>query len=423
MFSGENKLKKMEKMNAKNLSVFFFALASVLLFVSSIAFVSANGELATIESIKVGDIFASGDEVSVVAGETVTVKVIFEAIETTSDVKMKVEFEGEKVDVEERTSSFNVEAGKKYSKTLSLRVPYELQDEVSSDLTVYVRIWNGDFRTEDSSITLRVQRPSYNVAIMSISSPQSVGAGELFPVDVVIKNNGYNEIDDMYATVKIASLGVERTSYFGDIINVEDDDNEDNEIRRFFLQIPQSAQPGLYAIEVEAYNSDIRISKTKQISITNEFTKNTFVTSLQKSVGVGEDADFNIVVVNPTNKLKVFRIVTESSSNIATSANNQLIAVPAGTSKTVTITATPQTKGDFDFGVSVFSGEELVDSLTLSVLASGKAGRSSGGSTNSGSVVALTIILVIIFLVLVGVLVALMRKKPEQAEELGESYY
>ena len=76
----------------------------------------------------------------------------------------------------------------------------------------------------------------------------------------------------------------------------------------------------------------------------------------------------------------------------------------------------PSSKGDYTFDVHLFAGEELVDSVKLGVLAEGR-------SANSGSIVALTIILVIIFLVLLGALIALMKKKPEQSEEFGESYY
>ena len=166
--------------------VFFFALASILLVANN--FVSAGAsELVTIDQIKIDDVFASGNEVAVVAGETITVKVMFTALQSASDVKLKLELEGAKVDEEAVTAPFTVEKGKKYSKTLTLTVPYELQDEVSDELTLDVKIWNGDFRTESDKISLNVQRPSYNAAIMSIDSAQSVKAGKIYSVDVVLK--------------------------------------------------------------------------------------------------------------------------------------------------------------------------------------------------------------------------------------------
>ncbi len=407
-------------MNAKNLMVFFFALASILLLVSPIVSARSIGnsnQLASIESIKIDDVFAMGSEVSVEAGSSVTVKVMFTALVDAADVRFKLNLEGEKVDSESVSSSFNVEQGQKYSKTLTLAIPYELQDEVSSDLTLAVKLWNGDYRTEDNSISLRVQRPSYSASIMSIDSVQSVEAGELLPVDIVLKNNGYNNLDNLYVTVKIAELGLERTSYFGDLQSIEDKHNSDTETKRFYLDVPFDAQAGSYTLEVEASNADMSVSGSKDIVVLNEFLGSTVITSMKKAVSVGSEAEFEIIVANPTDKLRVFRIVTESNGDLTTSVDEQLVAVPAGMTKVVTVTAEPESQGEYDFNVSVFAGEELVDSVTLSVLASGR-------SASSGSVVALTIILAVIFLVLLGALFALLRKKPvEQAEEFGESYY
>jgi len=401
----------MEKMNAKNLVVFFLALASILLIANTVV---AMEEIATIDIVRVDDVSALGEEVAVIAGETITVKVFFTALQTAADVKVKLELEGQKIDAEAVTQSFNIEKGKKYAKTLTLRIPYELQNEASDDTTLDIKIWNGDFRSEDDSIALRVQRPSYNAAIMTIDSSQTVEAGQIYPIDIVLKNTGYNNLDELYVTVKINALNLERTAYFGDLVAVDNDD--DTETKRFYLQIPFDADAGLYTLDVEASNADLSVSRTKQITIENEFSASTIATTLRKAVGVNEDAEFELIVANPTNKLRVFRIVPESSGDVDVSANVQLIAVPAGTTKTVGVTATPHAKGEYNFDVSVFAGEELVDSVTLTVYASGR-------SISSNSTVALTIILIVVLLVLLGVLYMLLRKKPEANEELGESYY
>src|SRR3989339_312279 len=165
----------MIKMNTKNLWVFFFALASILLVANN--FVSADESdnvspdgLVLIDSVKIDDVFA-------------------------------------------------------------------VQNEVSDELTLDIKIWNGDFRTENDRISLNVQRPSYNAAIMSIDTAQSVKAGKVLPVDVVLKNTGYNNLDDVYVTVKIDALGLERTSYFGDLIALENKYDEDTTTKRFLIEI------------------------------------------------------------------------------------------------------------------------------------------------------------------------------------------
>ena len=409
----------MIKMNKKNLMVFFLMFASIFLFVSgfttaiSNATNTTNNEIVRIDSVKINDLYATGDEVAVVAGETIIVKVFFTALVNAADVKVKIELEGQKVDVEAVTSPFNIEEGKKYTKTFALKIPYELQDETSDGSTLDIKIWNGDFKTENDSVSLRIQRPSYNAEIMSIDSSQTVGAGELFPVDIVLKNTGYNNLDDVYVTVKIDALGLERTSFFGDLVSIDDD--EDTDTKRFFLQIPSDVKAGIYDLDVKTYNSDFSANKVKQITIENEFSSNVIVTNLKKSVAVNDDAVFELIIANPTNKLRVFRIVSESNENLATSSNVEVVAVPAGMTKTITVTAHPSSKGEYSFNVILFAGEEVVESVTLNVLASGRS--------TSNSAIALTIILIIVFLVLLGVLFVLLRKKSETSEEFGESYY
>ncbi len=404
----------MIKMNTKNLWVFFFALASILLVANN--FVGAASELVTIDQVKIDDVFASANEVSVTAGETITVKVFFTSLQDASDVKLKLELEGAKVSEEATTAPFTVESKKKYSKTLTLTIPYELQDEVSDELTLDIKIWNGDFRTEDNRISLNTQRPSYNAAIMSIDSAQSVKAGKVLPVDVVLKNTGYSRLDDVYVTVKISALGLERSSYFGDLVAVESKYDDDTTTKRFLLEMPSDAKAGAYTLEVKAFNNDFSVSKSAQVAVENEFPTSAVAADIKKSASVGSATEFELVIANPTDKLRVFRIVTESNGDLTTGSSATLVSVPAGETKTISVTAKPESKGEYTFDVHLFAGEELVDSVKLGVLAEGR-------SAGSSSIVALTIILVIIFLVLLGALVALMRKNPKQSEEFGESYY
>lgn len=421
----------MAKMKAKKLMVFFLAFASILLVANSVIasgfdsdsedIPSSSGSLAVINAIQIDDVYAFGNEVAVEAGSVITIKVYFTALVNAADVRVKAELEGDKVDESATTSSFNVEKGKRYSKTLTLEVPRELQDEVSSDVTLALKIWNGDYRTISDKISLRVQRPSYSASIMSIDSASSVKAGKVYPVDIVLKNDGYNKLDNVYVTLKIAELGVERTSYFGDLVPIETNDNSDYTTKRFLLEIPYNAKAGSYLLEVEAKNSDFKAKASKEIKVINEFTAGSvIINKATQAASVNGKVDFEVVIANPTSDLRVFRVVTESNSGITTSSSAQLVAIPAGMTKSIVVTAKPHSKGEHLFDVSVFAGEELIESKKLTVLADG---RTSSGSASGSSVVALTIILAIIFLVLLGALYALLKKKPGQSEEFGESYY
>lgn len=403
-------------MNTKNLLVSFVAIAMTLFLVASVS----AGQIATVTEVTVDGINTAGNDVSVVAGETISIKVYFTALENDSDVTVEAEIEGEKVDVDTMTKPFDVENGSKYRKVLTLKVPYELKDELSDDLTLNIEIDGKDHKTKFNEITLKVQRPSYNAKIKSLSVPQTIEAGETFPVDIVVKNIGYNDLDDLYVVASISTLGIEKSAYFGDLVADEwnpdyDDDETDTFSGRLYLEIPYDVSEGIYALEVVVTNDDLTSSEVKQIFIENDFSENVIVTSARKTAAVGENAEYELLIVNPTDKLKVYRIVTESSGSFSSNAGESVVAVPAGSSKTVKITANANTEGEYNFNVNVFSGEKLVSTVSLSLNAQ--------GSTVTSPIVILTIVLAIIFLVLLVVLIVLITKKPEKTEELGESYY
>jgi len=355
---------------------------------------------------------------SVIAGEKVTVRVQFTANVNARDVVIKAEIEGDKVSFDAVSSSFDVEKGNTYKKTLTLEVPFELKAVASDYLTLNVRIWNGDSESEYNNLALKVQRPSYNPVVKSISTSQSVQAGETFPVDIVLKNVGYNDLDDVYVTVGISALGAERTSYFGDLVSVEsctnDCDEMDTVSGRIFLEVPYTAKSGVYTLEVTVTNDDVESKFVRQIVIENDLSENVIVSSTSKTVAVGENAEYTLLLINPTNSLKVYKVVAESTGEISSSVDNAVVAVPAGSSKTVTVTANARLEGDYNFDVSVFSGDKFISKVNLNLKAEGK-------SVNP--IVVLTVILAIIFLVLLVVLIVLLGKKPQKAEEFGESYY
>jgi len=271
---------------------------------------------------------------------------------------------------------------------------------------------------------LRVQRESFNADIKSVSVPQTIKAGETFPIDIVLKNLGYNDLDDVYVTARISALDIERTVFFGDLVALECDDedtpmenygvdierkcNEDDEDTangRLFLQIPFGVQSGIYALEVEIENEDTVSSEVVQVVIKNAFSAGNFIVSGNQ-----------LLIVNPTNDVVVYRIVPESTSTVSVSVDQSLVAVPAGSSKTVTVDATSNFVGTQTYSVNIFSADgTLIDVISFSTTLEGKDVTSP--------IVVLTIVLAIIFIVLLVVLIVLIGKKPEKTEEFGESYY
>ena len=396
-----------------------FLLAVSVLFLA--ATVSAAGPLATITNVEVDGVNVNLNP-AIVVGDTVTIRVDFNSLVNASDVTVEVEIEGDKEDVVGETRAFDVETGNEYTKSLKLDVPFDLKDSLSGDVVINVDISGSGYKTE-ASYTVRVQREPFEANIKAVSVPQTVKAGELFPVDVVLKNLGYSNLDDVSVTASIPALNVERTTFFGDLVALEcdddstavenygvdvtrkcDEDNEDTVAGRVFLQLPWDAKSGVYALEVVVENDDTTSSRTIQVVVENAFSSGNFIVSGNQ-----------LLIVNPTNEVVVYRLVPESTGAVSVSLSDSLVAVPAGSSKTVVVDAKANVKGTQGFVVNIFSADgSLIDRVSFTTTLSTSA---------ASPIVVLTVILAIIFIVLLVVLIVLIGKKPEKSEEFGESYY
>jgi len=412
------------KMRTKNVLGSFLAVFAVVLLAATIS----AGELADSITVKVDGTYVGEDGtydefIVVDAGETITISVRFTSLVYYSDVTVEAELEGEKVDVQAVTKDFDVEVDGRYSKTLSLKVPYELKDELSDTLDLTIEIDGKEHKTELETIVLKVQRPSYNADIKSVTAPQSVDAGESFPVEIVLKNIGYNDLDDLYVTASVPALGIEKTGYFGDIVALECDEDDDSEfpwsdatLGRFcdeddtdsvsgklYLDVPYGVAAGVYSLEVEVSNDDTTSNQVVQLVV-----ENAFESTVYKSGN-------SVWIVNPTDNVVGYRIVAESPASVSES----IVFVPAGASKSVSVE--PNAEGEYTFDVNVF---DMKGNLVETIAFSGKAMNGDTSTTDeSNPIVILTVILAIIFIVLLIVLIVLIGKKPEKSGEFGESYY
>lgn len=399
------------KMKTRNLLVSF---VMALFLVSAVS----AADIATIDDITYDGMSILSNTVSVIAGEDATFKIYFTADQDDRDVTVEATLEGSKVKVFASTASFDVESGKSYRKVLTLRVPYELKDEISDDLTLSIEIDGREYKTKLDDIVLRVQRPSYNAVVKSVVTPSSISAGESFPIEIVMKNLGYNKLNDVYVTVAIKELGIfQGPKWFGDVASLEncseDCEEKDTVYGKLNLNVPYSAKAGIYTLDVIITSDDTSSRVSKQIVIENTLPNNVISTGAIKNVRVGEEAVYELLIVNPTNNVKVYTIVTDSKDVYSTASQN-IVAVPAGSSKNVEIVASSKTAGEYEFAVNVLTGNAIEKTVDYKLNVEGR---------KVNTVLILTIVLAIIFLVLLVALIVLLGKKPEKSEEFGESYY
>lgn len=359
------------------------------------------------------------------AGEVVPVSIQFTADENASDVQVSAWIQGRRSDAVE--SDFrDLISGKDYVARLSLTLPTDIDPE--EDLTLFVRI-ESDEGTWEREYTVSMQRQSYNADILFVESDNIVDAGSSMPVDVVIKNLGRHDLEDLVVAVSVPELGISKRAYFGDLTptdvcsedNNDNCDNQDAVEGKIYLNVPANVKAGTYTLVVEAHTSKIKSAVKKTILIVgSEQASDVLVPVMSKELKAGETATYKLIIVNSGSKLGVYEIIPETVEGVVVTATEPIVTVSAGESKVVDVEVKAGDKqGTYSFALNVNSDNQLVKRVTLSA----NVGAKGTGKVLSSNITVLTIILAIIFVVLLVVLVVLLTRKPSKTEELEESYY
>jgi len=414
-------------MKNKAILVSFITLFAIVFGLSTVV----ASELAVCDlTVKVNDIKVSSPGVTA-AGEvsnTVPVEVRFTACEDATDVRIKVYIEGYKDEISDETSRFLIVNGSTYIKRFSLQLPSSMDlDDLTEELSLLVRISAKSKDSFEESYAINMQRELYGLNILSVDTSQEVTAGTTIPFDIVLENNGNERLDNVYVKVSIPDLGIVKKVFVGDMSpNSEDnyDNIVDSEDKRIYISIPRNAVPGIYNVEIEAYNYDASTKVTAKIIVSGAQT-GVIPTATSKTIAIGEETTFDVVLVNPNDRMVVYSITPEESKGLIITLSESVVAIPADSSKTVQVkvkATNSAEEGTHLVTINVNSESGLVKQVIFSANVEKTSGSVIGG-TKSNSVLILTVILAIIFVVLLIVLIVLLTKKPAEAEEFGETSY
>jgi len=398
-------------MKAKKILVSLVAMFALAVFIT--ASVSA---FANFDSIEVSGVNPTGRTISVSAGQTIPVRVVFTATNLSEDIRVKARLTGEK-EFSVSSDRFDILAGNTYSRLLAVQVPYDIDPSEKHMLVITVE---NDEETISSSISLELQRESYTVEVLSVDYNVEAKAGQNLALDIVLKNRGRHFAEDTYVKARIPALGIEQRSYFGDLSDEDqsDPDKEDAVERRMYLSIPSDAKPGVYTLELEVYNADSTATISKKVAIVGSGADSIVVSSANsKRFAAGTEQEYTLTLVNSGDKVKVYQIALETTSGLTVNSEESIVAVPAGESKTVKLNAVASKEGNYNFAANVYTDGNLVkkESFVANV---------EGSKTFAGNAaVLLTVILAIVFVVLLVILIVLLTRKPAKTEEFGESYY
>jgi hypothetical protein len=398
----------------------FLVALIALMAVISLVVVSAmsTDELdLNLHQIKVNDIdVTNGSIVAGEAGEVVPVSIYFTADENASDVQISAWIQGHRSGAAEEDFR-DLISGNDYIGRLSLKLPSDIEPE--EEFTLYVRI-ESDEGNFEQSFRVGMQREPYNADVLFVETDNTIKAGSSTPVDIVVKNLGRHDLEDLVVAVSIPELGISKRAYFGDLTPTDecnDDCNkEDATERRLYLEIPANVKAGVYEMSIQAYNSHTDSLVKKNVAIAGtEQTSSVLVPVTSKGIATGETVTYDLIVTNPGDRLGVYEIIPETVEGLVVTVSQPIVTVQAGDSKTVQVQVTAGNKeGTYAFALDVNSNGQLVQRVSLSANVTGKAITSN--------VTILTIVLAIVFVVLLIVLIVLLTRKPAK-EELEESYY
>lgn len=356
------------------------------------------------------------------SGQQVPVRVEFKSNIDAENVRIRSWVSGDRENAY-LSERFRVIAGNVYSRTALLNMPSDIDDDrLDEPFTLNVVIESkNEGELASKTVNLVVERESYVLEILDVDMEDSVKAGETLFLDVVLKNRGSQFAEDAFVRASIPSLGIEDRAYFGDLSAIDQShpDKENTVERRLFLRIPSNAPIGLHVIEVEAFNPDSVTSLTRKVVVGGASEDTKIVAPMHsKSFAVGENGAYSVTIVNTGNTVRVYEFSIERTGGLTLGFSEPIVAVPAGTSRTVEVIASADEPDTYNFAINVNSDGELVKTESFS------ANVEENGAVSAGNLtVLLTVILAIVFIVLLVVLIVLLTRRPERPEETGESYY
>jgi hypothetical protein len=421
-------------MKNKAFLVSFIALFAVALAMTTVAAV----DFVDVTDVEVDSISIALDNVgNNIAGsvsQTVPVVVKFTALSDASDVKIRAYIEGFKSEISDETSRFRIVEGNTYVKRFTLELPssLDLDEFTEEELMLLVRFSARGMDSQEIEVPISVEKNQYSLNLLSIDRNEVVEAGSRLAVDVVVENNGFERLDNVYVRATIPGLGISQKVYVGDLESTRDaydDDINDARERRIYLTLPRDAPAGNYDLEIEAYNHDTSVTANTRVVVRGVDTR-ILPPVTAKTIAPGQETVFDIVLVNPSERLVVYTITPGDSKGLFVEATEPIVTVSGDSSRATGIKVRASNsleEGTYLISVNVHSETGLSEQISFTVNVE-KAGSKatnvvSGTDGKPNTVVVLTVILVIIFVVLLIILIVLLTKRPEESEELGETNY
>lgn len=422
----------------------FSALALMLLslVIGSVAAFAVSPDY-DVTDVKVNNVDLAGATFDVERGEVLNIEILINGINNVDDVRVKAEIDGyEHGDIEDRTSLFDVEAGKLYKKTLNLVIPNDI--DASETYTLRVEVSDDD-NQEEFNVNLHIDEQRHNLGIFDVLVNPSgkVEAGRPLFITARIENLGSMKEEDVKVTASISELGVSTSGYIDELITekqedigTSDDDEENSQSIDLTLRIPDDAASGNYnvKIDVEFNRGNDVVSTTETISINGvdreESEAVVSIDSTSKDVRANEETAYRLMIANIGDERAVYSVSVDGSDLWANSrVEPSFVTVDPDSTADVKVLLAAKDEasaGSHSFVVRVNEGKTVAREISLNA---NVVESSVWGGLRQ--VLTVIFVLLVVLLVVLGIIIAFKKMSSEGFDEEtteptiteGQTYY
>jgi uncharacterized membrane protein len=257
-----------------------------------------------------------------------------------------------------------------------------------------------------------------NVRAPCVSSCSTVYA------DIVLKNVGHHELNDIYVKATIKELGVSGQRYIDLLVPYKEEDESISQEVTVAIQLPSNVQPGTYTLEVVASSEESEdVSQSVQFTLSGTPVSQPSVDVtpqvMTMEVTPGSNAVYTMIVTNRGTTAQTFTVEASGLEGWATvQLNPATFTLSPGESKLVSMYVTAKddiVAGEHLFSAKVRYGNEL---KTVNFTANVAEGKKAMDTKTILMIVGIVLAVAIIIL-----LIVLLAQKNKSEDKAEESYY
>lgn len=397
---------------------------------------------STIEIVEIDNVDVTNDrQLYVQRGDNIDIRTVITPDVDLRDATVEVMISGYRYQefnsemVRQNVGPFDLRANVSRSDNLRIQIPNDIKAE-DAKLRVFVTDRNSDnaaVKSYQLVIDGIAEDEAVEIRDFFISPTRNVEAGRALNFDVVVRNLGTVDLDDVTARVSIPALGLTRQDT---ITSLERD--ESKAFEALMLRIPQNTEAGVYTVNLEVRFDRYRVAtETATFEIVdaprNEPTVESTMT-LQNSINLQAGAGERIIPIlleNRRSTPQTFVLDVEGVNDFGTSSfnGNNVVVVPGANNDgpaTTTVHLSIAANADAEHEDKVFTVVARGDSELRQTVIANISGDEPTQETDLRNVLEWSLIVLVALLIILGLVLLVSKMRGGKNEPEGDdtqTYY